>query len=72
MLARGSDCSGAEGGTGRALTMSGVSLNEIIYAQGGFQYPGTDYAKATVGGVSVITFNGEVYNEFYIQVFYWG
>ena len=68
--ARGSDCGGASGDKSRTFDLSGVATNEIRYLQGAYlHYP--DYSKATVGGVSRITFVNRVYDQFYLRVYYW-
>lgn len=69
-FARGSDCSGTHGSNNRTLTLSGVSVNEILYVQGAYLHS-PDYSKATSGGNSVLTFNNKVYDQFYITVYYW-
>ena len=70
VIARGSDCGGTHGTTGRTLNLSGVAINEVIYVQGAYLHD-PDYSKSTVGGVSRITFTNKVYDPFYIDIYYW-
>jgi len=67
----GSDLSGSNGATNRTLNLGGVSKREIVFVQGRFLHPIQEYTKATVGGVSQITFLGKVYDQHYIEIYYW-
>ena len=67
----GSDCAGSSGTANRTLDLADEAANEIIFVQGSFLHPTQDYTKALVGGVSRYTFINKVYNNFFIEVFYW-
>lgn len=67
----GADCTGVHGANNRTLDLAALATDELIIAQSSPLYPTQDYTKATVGGVSRITFLNKVYDEFFIRVLYW-
>ncbi|MFH1638427.1 MAG: hypothetical protein ABIB71_08430 [Candidatus Woesearchaeota archaeon] len=70
VVLRGSDCTGTHGTNNRTFDLSGVTVNEFVYVQGSFLHA-PDYSKATVGSASRITLINKVYDQFYIEVYYW-
>lgn len=68
---RGSDCTGTDGDTGRVLTLNNTSLTTIVQVwKGGRYMHSADITVAHNSTSSTVTFINEVYDDDYIEVFY--